>query len=78
MLQAILCRLKTGQVFIDGVAQDPPSKSVMPYVVETNGQLLDAELMKEEYDVDISNPDQLQFGGNNYYQMWLPSASAKN
>ncbi len=42
-----------GTVYINGVAETAPPKSVMPYKVVTNGQALDQDFMKEEYDFDF-------------------------
>ncbi len=64
-------QIKNAVVHINGVAQAPPPNSVMPYIIETNGQQLDETVMKEEYGIDIYNPEQFQPGGNNLYQMWL-------
>ena len=60
-----------GVVYINSVAQNFPAKSLMPYLVETHGQLLDEEIMKEEYNVDISNPEQYAVIGANKYIMNL-------
>ena len=60
-----------GVVYINSVAQNFPAKSLMPYLVETHGQLLDEEIMKEEYNVDLSNPEQYAVIGPNKYIMNL-------
>jgi signal peptidase I len=41
-----------GMVYVNGVIQTPPPKSVMPYTVVTKGQSLDADLLKSEYGFD--------------------------
>ncbi|MCU7551515.1 signal peptidase I [Chitinophagaceae bacterium LB-8] len=69
--------IRKGQVLINSVAQVPPPFSVMPYVVQTNGQMLDEEVMKEEYNVDITNPDQFQVGANNLYLMSLTNEAVE-
>lgn len=69
--------IKAGVVYINSVAQEPPAKSVMPYVVKTNGQMLDEAVMKEEYDVDLTNPEQYNIIDNQTYQMALTSEAAK-
>jgi signal peptidase I len=63
-------------VYINSGAQNFPGKSLMPYMVETNGQLLDEEIMKEEYDVDVTNPEQYVAVGTNQYIMNLTADAA--
>jgi signal peptidase I len=70
-------QIRKGVVFIDGVAQEPPPNSVMPYVVQTNGQMLDEDVMKEEYDIDITNPEQFQVGANNLFLMSLTNEAVE-
>jgi signal peptidase I len=48
----------------------------MQYLVTTNGQQLDEEVMKEEYDVDVQN-DVMPAGRTNTYSMLL-TASGKD
>jgi signal peptidase I len=58
-------------VYVNGkVAQIPP-QSQMNYVVVTNGQVFDADVMKEEYGVDNGDPSQVKAVGNNTYEMLL-------
>ncbi|HET9431941.1 MAG TPA: DUF5684 domain-containing protein, partial [Chitinophagaceae bacterium] len=45
-------QLVNGRVFINGQPENTPLKSVMPYTVVTNGQALDMDILKEEYDFD--------------------------
>ena len=68
--------IRKGIVYINSVAQDFPSKSLMPYMVETKGQLLDEEIMREEYNVDLSNPEQYGVVGPNKYIMNLTADAA--
>jgi signal peptidase I len=68
--------IRKGIVYINSVAQDFPSQSLMPYMVETNGQLLDEEIMKEEYNVDLSNPEQYGIVGPNKHIMSLTADAA--
>lgn len=68
--------IRKGIVYINSVAQDFPSHSLMPYLVETKGQLLDEEIMKEEYNVDLSNPEQFGVAGPNKYVMNLTAEAA--
>ena len=70
-------QIRKGNVYINSALQNPPPQSVMPYIVQTNGQQLDETVMKEEYNIDITNPDQFQPGGNNTYLMAL-TAEAVN
>lgn len=48
MLQVI-----NGTVYINGKPEKTPAKSMMPYRVETNGQMLDPDFMKDEYGIDF-------------------------
>lgn len=66
-----------GLVYVNGVAQAFPLKSLMPYFVETKGQLLDEDIMKEEYDIDLTNTDNNMIIGNNQYLMNLTAAAAE-
>ena len=69
--------IRKGVVYINSVAQDFPSQSLMPYMVETKGQLLDEEIMREEYNVDLSNPEQYGVVGPNKYIMNLTADAAE-
>jgi signal peptidase I len=63
---------------VNGVKQAPPPYSLMPYIVETKTELLDADAVKELYDVDLYNPDYSQkIGENKYYLMLTPQALEK-
>ena len=68
--------IRKGIVYINSVAQNFPAHSLMLYMVETNGQLLDEEIMKEEYNVDLSNPEQYGVVGQNKYMMSLTADAA--
>jgi signal peptidase I len=71
-------QIRNGQVYINGQLQPFPAKSVMPYIVETKGQALNQEALKEEYDVDINNPEQFNVvGGNKYVMNLTPEAIEK-
>jgi signal peptidase I len=65
-----------GIVHINGVAQPFPPKSLMSYFVETKGQFLDEEIMKEEYDVDLTNMENNVVIGDNQYVMNLTADAA--
>ncbi|HEX5652935.1 MAG TPA: signal peptidase I [Chitinophagaceae bacterium] len=45
-------QLINGVVYINGAPENTPPESVMPYTVVTNGQPLDPDILKEEYDYD--------------------------
>src|SRR5690606_22940209 len=55
--------IKDGIVHIDNLTPFLPAKSECPYYVLTNGQPLDADVLKEEYDVDIDNIEEFQTTG---------------
>ena len=63
--------IKQGKVFVNGVPEIPPPKSETKYYVKTNGQGLDEDVMKEEYDVDITNPEDFQIIANNNFLILL-------
>lgn len=46
--------IRNGTVFVNGIPEKTPPNAVMPYTIVTNGQALDADFMKEEYDVDFN------------------------
>jgi signal peptidase I len=54
-------QLINGRVYINGVVENTPPKSVMPYTVVTNGQPIDWDILKSEYGFDI---DRDIFGNN--------------
>jgi signal peptidase I len=60
-----------GIVHIDGKAENIPPKSMMPYTVVTKGQMLDDEVIRDEYDLDIFNPSESRNVGMNTYEMNL-------
>ncbi|MEI6947797.1 signal peptidase I [Paraflavisolibacter sp. H34] len=70
-------QIRKGQVFINSKAQPYPPNSVMPYIVQTNGQMLDPDVMKEEYNIDITNAEQFQPMDNNMFLMMLPYVAAE-
>jgi signal peptidase I len=64
-------------IYIDGKPTPLPPYSETNYIVVTEGQQLDETVMKEEYDVDITNGEEFQQTGiPNKYAMLL-TASAK-
>lgn len=70
-------QIKAGQVFINGAAAELPPKSEVTYTVETNGQPLNDEVMLEEYNVDMSNPQEYNAKGNNTYELLLTADAAE-
>jgi signal peptidase I len=68
--------IRKGHVYINGIAQALPPHALMRYQVETKGQQLDADFMKEEYGVDISDASQITSIGTNIYDMLLTAAAA--
>lgn len=64
-------------VYINGKATEMPPRAQLQYTVVTNGQPLDEDVMKEEYDVDIYNTQEVNKIGENQYQMLL-TTEAKN
>ena len=52
-----------GDVFINGKKEIPPPHSERPYIIKLNGQALDHDIIKEDYNVDISNPQDFRILG---------------
>ena len=46
-------QVRNNTVYINGKLEANPSKSLIRYTVVTNGQTLDADALKEAYDVDV-------------------------
>jgi signal peptidase I len=69
-------QIKNQVVYIDGKATNLPPESETYYYVQTGGQQLDETVMKEEYNVDVSNTDEIQVAsGGSKYRMLLTSAA---
>jgi signal peptidase I len=67
--------VRNNVVYINGKQEPSPSKSEVSYTVVTNGQRLDADVMKEKYDVD-ADKGELQQGAQPYlYYMTLTQSS---
>jgi len=47
-------------IYINGKKSDIPPNSQTPYIVETFGQPLDESVLKEEYNIDMSNSEEFQ------------------
>jgi len=69
--------IRDQQIFVNGDASALPPASETTYKVETFGQPLDENAMKEDYNVDMNKPEEFQgTSGSNIYIMLL-TASAK-
>ena len=64
-------------VVANGKEEPNPPKSLISYTVITNGQTLDPDVMKEQYDVDIDKSEFNQGPAPNVYYITL-SENAKN
>jgi signal peptidase I len=71
--------IRDGLVYVNGQPPFLPPKSQTYYYVQTKGQQLDEELMKEEYNVNINNGDEFQQSGqpNTYVMLLTNEAKAK-
>jgi signal peptidase I len=67
--------VRAGIVYIDGKRMDPPPYSQIQYLIETNGQQLDEDVMKKEYGVNINDETQIAPRGVNTYQMMLTASA---
>ena len=63
--------VRNNQVFINGKMENNPPKSLIHYIVITNGQTLDAYTMKEQYDVDEARGEFMQTSKPYVYNMVL-------
>ncbi|MBS1935588.1 MAG: signal peptidase I [Bacteroidetes bacterium] len=63
--------IKDNVVFINSVEQEPPPFSQVHYIVTTNGQQLDQDVMKEEYNLDFDKGDYVPTGRPNEFAMAL-------
>ncbi len=68
--------IRAGDVYINGDKQTPPPYSVMSYLVTTNGQLLDPEIMESEYGVDLVK-DVFMIRPDQFYIQNLPARSVE-
>ncbi|MBN8853433.1 MAG: signal peptidase I [Sphingobacteriales bacterium 50-39] len=69
-------QIKDQVLYIDGQAQVFPPESQTNYDVETKGQPLDETVMKDEYNLDMSNGEDVQNTGTpNQYDMLLTWAA---
>ncbi|HEY4155321.1 MAG TPA: S26 family signal peptidase, partial [Puia sp.] len=72
-------QIKKQIVYIDGQVETLPEYSETNYIVVTRGQPLDETVMKDEYDIDLGNPDEFQQTGvpNRYRILLTAGAKAK-
>ncbi|MBZ5856259.1 signal peptidase I [Flavihumibacter profundi] len=63
--------VRDGRVYINSQPGFIPPHSQIFYEVETSGQPLDADLMKEQYNIDIENPEEIPSQTGNKYIMLL-------
>ena len=69
-------QLKDQVVYINGKAEPLPPQSETNYLVKTHGQPLDETIMQDEYNLDISNGEELSPTGNaNEYRMLLTGSA---
>ncbi|HVM88919.1 MAG TPA: signal peptidase I [Puia sp.] len=71
-----ILEIRESVLYINGNAVAFPARSETYYYVETGGQPLDETAMKEEYDVDINNPEEFQATDQtNTYRILLTAAA---
>lgn len=63
--------VRDGRVYINSQPGFIPPHSQIYYEVETNGQPLNADFMKEQYNIDIESPDDIPSQNGNKYLMLL-------
>jgi signal peptidase I len=69
-------QIKNQVLYIDGKAQPFPPESETNYTVDTKGQPLDEEVMKDDYNLDINNGDEVRPTGiPNQFDMLLTWAA---
>lgn len=71
--------IKESIVYVNGKLAEVPPKSQISYIVLTKGQLMDKDMMKEEYDVNIDRDDEYKSTGkpNEYSMLLTPEAKDK-
>jgi signal peptidase I len=68
-------QIENDVVFIDGIRQETPPNSELYFFVTTNGQQLDADVMKDQYNLDIEKGDYAATGKPNEFRMLLTNAA---
>ncbi len=69
--------VKDGAVYINGERENSPPRSQMWYNVTTGGQQFDADLLKEEYNVDADKGDYNIVGINQFHMLLTSEARDK-
>ena len=65
-------QLINGVVYVNHEKAYVPPQSQFEYLVTTNGQTLDEDVMKEDYDINVENGNEVQGTGQaNLYRMWI-------
>lgn len=72
-----IIEVKNDIVYANGVKQELPPNSELNYIVTTNGQLLDQDILKDEYDVEFDKGEYSLTGNPGEYKMLL-TAKAKD
>ena len=73
-----LLEIRDRVIYINGIKVDFPSYSETNCLVTTFGQPLDETVLKEEYQVDINNPEEFGMGtAPNEYRMLLTEQAGK-
>jgi signal peptidase I len=67
--------IKEAEVYINGQKTQLPPNSLMSYIVETNNQSLDEEIMRTEYG--MSTTDDMNVIGMNTYEMTLTAEAVE-
>ncbi|MCX8020302.1 MAG: signal peptidase I [Chitinophagaceae bacterium] len=68
-------QILNGEVYINGVKQEMPPYAQMEYKVETQ-QTLDPDFVKNEFDINLFDPTEVNILGANSYVMKLTKKSA--
>lgn len=68
--------VRDGVVYVNGEKENVPPRSQMWYIVTTNGQSFDPDILEEEYNVEADKRD-YEVVGNNQFMMLL-TAEAKD
>src|SRR5262249_50217394 len=69
--------IKDGNVYVNGQLNAVPPMSQVQYDVETNGQQLDHDVLKDEYNVDIESDEFAQTGTNKFSMLLTVDAVEK-
>lgn len=69
--------VRDGNVYINSQPGFIPPHSQITYEIETNGQPLNAEVMKEEFNIDIENPEEFAAMNGNKYVMLLTAEAVE-